>query len=159
MLYITSLVLIYLRNLYILIIFVYCPPTPASDNHTFGLFFYDLYACFWHIMDIQHHVSFGYTKSWFFFSISFQNDHSAQFSCSVVSDSLRPHGLQYTRLPCPSPTPGSYSNSCPSPQWSHSTISSSVVPFSSHLQSSPASGSFPMSGSSHQVAKVLEFQL
>ena len=62
-----------------------------------------------------------------------------------MSDSLRPHGLQHTRLPCPSPTPRSYSNSCPLSQWCHPTISSSVVPFSSRLQSFPASGSFPMS--------------
>ena len=61
-----------------------------------------------------------------------------------MSDSLRPHGLQHARLPCPSPTPGACSNSCPSNQWRHPTISSSVVPFSS-LQSFPASGSFPVS--------------
>ena len=69
---------------------------------------------------------------------------SVQFSCSVVSDSLRPHGLQHARLPCPSWT-GAYSNSCPLSGWCHPTISSSVVPFSSCLQSCPASGSFPMS--------------
>ena len=69
---------------------------------------------------------------------------SVQFSCSDVSDSLWPHGLQDARPPCPSPTPGVYSNSCPLSQWCHPTISSSVVPFSS-LQSFPASGSFPMS--------------
>ena len=68
-----------------------------------------------------------------------------QFSRSVVSDSLRPHGLQHTRLPCPSPTPRACSNSCPSSQWCHSTISSSVVPFSSCLQSFPALGLFPIS--------------
>ena len=68
---------------------------------------------------------------------------SVQFICSAVSDSLQPHGLQHTRLPCPSPTPGAYSNSCPSRQWCHSTISSSIVPFSSRLQSFPALGSFP----------------
>ena len=62
-----------------------------------------------------------------------------------MSDSLRPHGLQHARPPCPSPTPGVYSNSCPSCQWCHPTISSSVVPFSSHLQSFLASGSFQMS--------------
>ena len=66
-----------------------------------------------------------------------------QFSCSVVSNSLRPHGLQHSaRPPCPSPTPGACSNSCPLSQWCHPTISSSVVPFSSCLQSFPASGSF-----------------
>ena len=70
---------------------------------------------------------------------------SVQFSRSVVSDSLWPHGLQHTRLLCPSPTPGNCSNSCPSSWWCHPTISSSVVPFSSCLQSFPASESFPMS--------------
>ena len=64
--------------------------------------------------------------------------------CPVVSDSLRPHGLQLARLPCPSPTPGACSNSCASSRWCHPTISSSVVPFSSRLQSCPASGSFPV---------------
>ena len=73
------------------------------------------------------------------------NKSSVQFSCSVVSDSLQPHGLQHTRPPCPSPTPGVYSNSCPLSQWCHPTISSSVVPFSSCLQSFPASGSFQIS--------------
>ena len=69
----------------------------------------------------------------------------SQFSPSVVSDSLWPHGLQHARLPCPSPTPGVYSNSCPLSQWHHPTISSSVVLLSSCLQTFPASGSFPMS--------------
>ena len=67
------------------------------------------------------------------------------FSVSVLSDSLWPHGLQHARLPCPSPTPGAYSNSCPSCQWCHSIISSFVVSFSFHLQSFPESGSFQMS--------------
>ena len=70
---------------------------------------------------------------------------SVQFGPSVMSNSLQPHGLQHTRLPCSSPTPGAYSNSCPSSRWCHPTISSSVVPFSSHLQSFPASGSSPVS--------------
>ena len=61
---------------------------------------------------------------------------SVQFSCSVVSNSLQPHGLQHTRPPCPSPTPRIYPNSCPLSQWWHPTISSSVIPFS-HLQSFP----------------------
>ena len=72
-------------------------------------------------------------------------DRSVQFSHSVMFDSLRPHGLQHARLPCPSPTPKVYSDSCPSSWWCHPTISSSVIPFSSCLQSFPASGSFPMS--------------
>ena len=69
---------------------------------------------------------------------------SVQFSHSVVSDSLRLHGLQHARLPCPSPTHRPCSNSCPSSRWSHPTISSSAVPSSSCLQSFPASVSFPM---------------
>ena len=84
---------------------------------------------------------------------------SVQFSHSVVSDSLRPHGLQHARPPCPSPTPGVYSNSCPLSQWCHPTISSSVFPFSSSLQSFLASGLFKWVSSSNQVAKVLVFQL
>ena len=83
---------------------------------------------------------------------------SVQFIHSVVSNSLQPHGLQRTRLPCPPPTPSAYSNSCPSSQWCHPTIPPCVIPFSSRLQSFPASGSFPMISSSHQVAKVLELQ-
>ena len=70
---------------------------------------------------------------------------SVRFSGSVVSNFLWPRGLQLSRLPCPSPTPGACSNSCPSSQWCLSTISSSVVPFSSCLQSFAASGSLPMS--------------
>ena len=70
---------------------------------------------------------------------------SSQFSHSVVPNSWWPHGLQHARLPCPSSTPRIYSNSCQLSQWCHPTISSSVVPFSSHLQSFPASGSFPLS--------------
>ena len=70
---------------------------------------------------------------------------SVPFSHSVMSNSLRPQGLQHTRPPCPSPTPGVYSNSCPLSQWCHPTISSSVAPFFSCLQSFPASGSFQMS--------------
>ena len=70
---------------------------------------------------------------------------SVQFSRSIASDYLRHHGLQHARPPCPSPTPGVYSNSCPLSQWCHPTISSSVVPFSSCLQSFPVSGPFQMS--------------
>ena len=109
-----------------------------------------------------------------FISLVSQFSRSAQLSCLVVSDSLQPHesqharppclvmsnslwphGLQHARLPCPSPTPGACSNSCPLSWWCHPTISSSVVPFSSCLQSFPASRSFPVSSSSHQLAKVL----
>ena len=71
--------------------------------------------------------------------------HSVQFSHSVVSNSLQPRGLLHIRLPCPSPTPRAYSNSCLLSLWCHPTISSSVIPFSSCLRSFPESGSFPMS--------------
>ena len=70
---------------------------------------------------------------------------SFQFGRSVVSNSLRTHGLQHARLPCPSPTPIAYSNSCPLSWWCHPTVLSSVVPFSSCLQYFRATGSFPMS--------------
>ena len=70
---------------------------------------------------------------------------SVQFSCSVLSDSLQPHGLQHARLPCLSQTPRVHSDSCPSSWWCHPAISFSVIPFSSCPQSHPASGSFQMS--------------
>ena len=78
----------------------------------------------------------------YFLSSTYHN--WVQFSHSVLSDSLQPHGLQCARPPCQSPTPRSYSNSCPLSRWYHPAISSSVIPSSSHLQSFPASGSFPM---------------
>ena len=79
-------------------------------------------------------------------SLELSQEHvSVQFSCSVVSDSLRPHESQHARPPCPSPTPGVHSNSRPSSWWCHPAISSSVVPFSSCPQPLPASGSCPMS--------------
>ena len=75
----------------------------------------------------------------------YELDLSVHFTHSVMSHSLRPHGLQHARLPCPSLYPGAYSNSCPSSRWCHPTISSSVTPFSSCPQSFPASESFPIS--------------
>ena len=83
-------------------------------------------------MDVIHYIN------WFWGKI-------IQFSCSVVPDSLRPHGLQHARSLCPSPTPRVCSDSCPLSQWCHPTTSSSVIPFSFCLQSFPASGSFPVS--------------
>ena len=79
------------------------------------------------------------------FSSQIKMISSVQFSCSVVSDSLWSHGPQHARPPCLSPTPGVYSNSCPLSWWCHPTISSSVISFSSGLQTFLASGSFPMS--------------
>ena len=74
------------------------------------------------------------------------SDFLLLFSCSIMSDSLQPHGLHHARLPCPSPSPRVCSNSCPLSQRCHPTISPSVIPFSSCLQSFPESGSFLMSG-------------
>ena len=82
---------------------------------------------------------------------------SVQFSSSVVSNSLRRHGLQHAGLPCLSPTPGACSDPCPWSRWCHPTISSSVAPFSSCLQSFPASGSFPMSQFSVTVTSQFWF--
>ena len=76
--------------------------------------------------------------------VTFKNITLVQLSHSVVSDSLRPHGLQHARPPCPSPTPGVYSNSSPLSRWCHPAISPAVVPFSFCLQSFPESGSFQM---------------
>ena len=80
---------------------------------------------------------------YFLSNLFYWSTEQFQFSHSVVSDSLQPHGLQHTRPPYLSPTPGACSNSCPLSRWCHPNISSSVIPFSSHIQSFPASGSFP----------------
>ena len=84
---------------------------------------------------------------------------SVQFSFSVMCDSLRPHGLQHARLPCPSPAPRACPNSCPLTQWCHPTTSSSVVPSPPTFSLSQHHGLFQWASSSHPVAKVLEFQL
>ena len=81
------------------------------------------------------------------------------FSHSVLSDSLRPHRLQHSRFPCPSPSPGVCSHSCPLSRWCHPTISSSALPFSSCLQSFPAQVLFQWVASLPQVAKLLELEL
>ena len=82
---------------------------------------------------------------WFVFHVFYLNLKSVQFSHSVVSNSFQPHGLQHARLPCPSPAPRAYSDSCPLSWWCHPTISSSIVPLSSCLQSFPALGAFQVS--------------
>ena len=113
------------------------PPSCLVANTTLhaSTFFFrliDLWPC---VFKVLCTVSPPHTKE-------FHSESASQFSHSVMSDSLWPHGLQHARLPCPSLTPRAYSNSCPSSQWCHPTISSSVVPFS-HLQFFPTSGSFP----------------
>ena len=107
-------------------------------------------------------IAGGFFTSWATRKPSVQFS-SVQFSCSVVSDSLRPHELQHARPPCPSPTPGVHSDSCSSSQWCHPAISSSVIPFSSCPQSLPASESFPTSqlftggGQSTRVSALASF--
>ena len=108
---------------------------------------------FWHssyFHFMKKDYPFQMPKVLFFFLLhenvySWQCCLLAHFSSSVMSDSLQLHGLQHPSLPCPSPTLGACSHSCPSRWWCHSTISSSVIPFSSCLQSFRASGSFPVS--------------
>ena len=89
----------------------------------------------------------------------FHRFSSVQFSHSVVSDSLQPHELQHARPPCPSPTPGVHSNSCPSSRWCYPAISSSVIPSPPAPNPSQHQGLLQWVKSSHKVAKVLEFQL
>ena len=93
---------------------------------------------------LDSNVNFGQLV-YFLTKFIIQCMYSVQFSLSAASNSLWPHALQHARPPCPSPTPGARSNSCPSSQWWHPTISSSVIPFSSCPQFLPASGSFLMS--------------
>ena len=95
----------------------------------------------WNLVWVQIHVLLLISFIVFGKSVNIL-ELSVHFSDLVVSDSLRPHEPQHTRPPCPSPTPGVYPNSCPLCRWCHPTISSSVIPFSSCLQSFPASGSF-----------------
>ena len=98
--------------------------------------------------DNAHHFTTTWIPSLEWFLKSFQYlwyQTSVQFSHSIMSDSLQPHESQHAGPPCPSPTPRIYPNSCPSSRWCHPAISSFIVPFSSWLQSLPASGYFPMS--------------
>ena len=96
---------------------------------------------------------------WATMNIWWSQINVSQLSRSVMSNSLQPHGLEHARLPCSSPTPRAYSNSCLSCRWCHPTISSSVIPFSSHLNLSQHQGLFQWVSSLHQVTKGLEFQL
>ena len=117
----------------------------AFDRRVFLVFFYqNVEIIIWTFFFLNSHTcqkAVFLPKGW----KSIVWDYSVQFRRSGVSDSLRPHGPQHTRPPCPSPAPGVYPNSCPSKRWCHPAISSSVLPFSSYPQSFPASGSFPVS--------------
>ena len=113
----------------------------------------------WNRNGIENELSaldWDWVYNWY---TSFRIFSSVQFSRSVVSDSLQPHELQHTRPPCLSPTPGVYPNSCPLSQWCHPAISFSVIPFSSCSNPSQHQGLFQWVNSSHEGAKVLEFQL
>ena len=117
------------------------------------------------LSDFPFSVSFNPKSSYIAISVKLQRCPanltslvpSVQFSLSVVSDFLRPHEPQHTRPPYPSPNPRVYSNSCPLSWWCHPTVSSSVKPFSSHLQSFPASGSFQMSQFSSSGGQSIGF--
>ena len=142
-----------------------CPslsPEVCSDSHPLSQWFYPtisssvipFYSCPQSFQVLFHQVLFQWVNTSYQVAKvlelqvqyqSFLRISSVQFSRSVVFDYLRPHELQHIRPPCPSPTPGVHSDSCPSSQWCHPAISSSVVPFSSCPQSLPASESFPMS--------------
>ena len=111
---------------------------PIFSSNSCFIFIAVLYYTVW----IYYHVFIHSTVDWHLGC--FQCFSSVQFSRSVMSDSLQPHELQHARPPCPSPTPGVHSNSCPSSRWCRPAISSSVIPFSSCPQSLPTSESFPM---------------
>ena len=133
--------------------------TPWKSAKNFIFFIYSLIYCLIDCHDRQGSQQTFSVKGWAVDLLGFvglqvpvktTQLHSCIMKVAISSvaqpcPTLRHHGLQHTRLPCPSPTPGAYSNSCPSHRWCHPTISYSVIPFSSHLQSFPASGSFPMS--------------
>ena len=110
----------------------------------FGDYWFNIIVSEWSVHYVLISSLISLLNHWLFTRILFCL-HLLLFSCSVVSDSLWPHGLQHTRPPCPSLSPRACPNSCPSSRWCHPAIASSVVPFSSCPQSCPASGSFPRS--------------
>ena len=119
------------------------PPIYSTANLFYITISYFIFLkTFMKIESYSVHFSFHFI---FHFHSNLFHQHSVQFSCTVMSNSLWPHGLQHARPSCPSPTPRGYWNSCPLSRWCHPAISSSVVPFCSCLQSFPASGSFQMS--------------
>ena len=135
-LWLTSLSIMSSRSIYVIV-----------NSRISSLWLNNILLCVLYIyIHLYLHWIFIYTFSPPFFLLLKNTEvvsiSSVQFSCSVMSDSLRPHELQHTSPPCPSPTLGVYPNSCPLSRWCHPTISSSVIPFSSCPQSFPASGSF-----------------
>ena len=146
------------------------PPLICSKKHLFLVYSSvdRLFLCWVHLnlgsswtcsmlqVNIQHQLHLSLHPLWLLRTFSHE---IWLFSCSVMSDSLRPHGLQHTRHPCPALYPGACSHSRPLSWWYPPTILSSVIPLSSCLHSSSASGSFPVSPFFASVAKVLELQL
>ena len=122
-------------NIFKAALLTHCRPVDSNRKHYLQLLLY---------FKLESHSTSFHCYFWIGIYGHGPEVSSVQFSRSVMSYSLQPHGLQHARLPCPSPTPRAYLNSCPSSRWYHTTISSSVIPFS-HLQSFPTSGSFPMS--------------
>ena len=124
--------------------FIDCLASPKYFQHRKGMINAES-GLYLPIFILDRLVSSKSDRKRFYFPWCIIMNSSVQFTHSVMSDSLQRHGLLYSRPPCPSPTPRVYSNSCPLSQWCHPIISSSVIPFSSCLQSFPASGSFQMS--------------
>ena len=119
----------------------------SSSSEYTESFIMNIYICVFPVNPLLYFFLLIVSVSWHFnFAVLkvYLVIYSVQLSRSVVSDSLRPHESQHARPPCPSPTPGVHSNSSPLSRWCHPAISSSVIPFSSCPQSTPASGSFPM---------------
>ena len=132
----------YMRSTFIVALFTIAKTWKEHKCHWPGM------ESIWYICIMEYYSAMKedeimlFAETWMDLHIAIS---SVQFSHSVVSNSLGPHGLHHSRPPCPSPTPGVYSDSCPLSQWCHPTMWSSAIPFSLHLQSFPASGSFPMS--------------
>ena len=135
------------------------PPSNAKIQRDFSLGGWYSHYFYYFLLTIPSNSTEGKKPVYYsLFWLGHRNFSSVQFSHSVMSDSLQPHEPQHARPPCPSPTPGVHPNSCQLSQWCHPTISSSVLP-SAAFNLSQYQGLFKWVSSSHQVAKVLEFQL
>ena len=126
---------------------IYAVLETINANYTFNFLKQSIWGINWVLSTFKFLSSVCAFEFWqlIFSEIITQNNLNLQFSCSVLCDSLWPHGMQLARLPCSSQNPRDCSNSCALNQWCHPTISSSIIPFSSCPQSYSASGSFPMS--------------
>ena len=127
------------------------PSSPLKSQTTSSFVFSRIWYLKWRFHHFGELLSFPWSLLYITQSVS-------QFNHTVMSDSLQPHESQHARPLCPSPTPGVHSNSCPSSWWCHPAISSSVIPFSSCPSPSQHQSLFQWVNTSHEVAKVLEFQ-